>query len=425
MSMWRPPERIRHDAQPGRWPSAAEAARSRLFPPIRVGRAGAAPADLGARDGALARDRRRLGHAERARLVRALRARAARAPWSSRPPAFATFRAARCCASATLASCRACAALVDAVRRASGGETRLFIQLIDFLSDPAAAGSAQVLRALPRHHRRASPRARHGRMRTEAPCVRGSPSSTTSELEQVLDAPRIGGAATGRSRARHRHRAAAHRRAAAGAAALFSRRRRAGARSRVRRRRAALCACLHHGLVSVGDQHAHRWLWRLARRARAAAARGAGCACAPRGRGLRGRLPHAHRGVHRRRLDVADADSSPAARRGGDRLHLAVARRQIRRCAGSRKVGAAAYPYTGHSGYECMPSYYSDAQGPFGRNLAAGIADPRPPARRRISDADRRRGRHSQLRAGRSGARGGHADIVGLPARRLPIRTGS
>jgi dimethylglycine catabolism A len=34
------------------------------------------------------------------------------------------------------------------------------------------------------------------------------------------------------------------------------------------------------------------------------------------------------------------------------------------------KVGEAAYPYTGRSGYECMPSYYSDAAGPFGRNLA-------------------------------------------------------
>jgi 2,4-dienoyl-CoA reductase-like NADH-dependent reductase (Old Yellow Enzyme family) len=34
------------------------------------------------------------------------------------------------------------------------------------------------------------------------------------------------------------------------------------------------------------------------------------------------------------------------------------------------KVGAAAYPYTGPSGYECMPSYYSDATGPYGRNLA-------------------------------------------------------
>ncbi len=39
------------------------------------------------------------------------------------------------------------------------------------------------------------------------------------------------------------------------------------------------------------------------------------------------------------------------------------------------KVGEAVYPYTGPSGYECMPTVYSDARGPFGRNLelAAGI----------------------------------------------------
>ena len=35
------------------------------------------------------------------------------------------------------------------------------------------------------------------------------------------------------------------------------------------------------------------------------------------------------------------------------------------------KVGQAAYPYTGPSGYECMPQYLSDEQGPFGRNFAA------------------------------------------------------
>ena len=34
-------------------------------------------------------------------------------------------------------------------------------------------------------------------------------------------------------------------------------------------------------------------------------------------------------------------------------------------------VNAAAYPYTGRSGYECMPQYISDARGPFGRNAAA------------------------------------------------------
>jgi 2,4-dienoyl-CoA reductase-like NADH-dependent reductase (Old Yellow Enzyme family) len=33
------------------------------------------------------------------------------------------------------------------------------------------------------------------------------------------------------------------------------------------------------------------------------------------------------------------------------------------------KVGSAAYPYTGPSGYECMPGHISDEFGPFGRNI--------------------------------------------------------
>jgi 2,4-dienoyl-CoA reductase-like NADH-dependent reductase (Old Yellow Enzyme family) len=39
------------------------------------------------------------------------------------------------------------------------------------------------------------------------------------------------------------------------------------------------------------------------------------------------------------------------------------------------KVGWSSYPYTGHSGYECMPTIYSDERGPFARNvdLAAAI----------------------------------------------------
>ena len=40
-------------------------------------------------------------------------------------------------------------------------------------------------------------------------------------------------------------------------------------------------------------------------------------------------------------------------------------------------VGWAAYPYTGPSGYECMPQYVSDERGPFGRNVdpSAAIRD--------------------------------------------------
>jgi 2,4-dienoyl-CoA reductase-like NADH-dependent reductase (Old Yellow Enzyme family) len=46
------------------------------------------------------------------------------------------------------------------------------------------------------------------------------------------------------------------------------------------------------------------------------------------------------------------------------------------------KVGEAVYPYTGPSGHECMPTVFSDARGPFGRNvpLAAAI-------RRAVRDA--------------------------------------
>ncbi len=38
------------------------------------------------------------------------------------------------------------------------------------------------------------------------------------------------------------------------------------------------------------------------------------------------------------------------------------------------KVAAAAYPYTGRSGYECMPTIYSDQRGPFGRNVPLAAA---------------------------------------------------
>ena len=37
-------------------------------------------------------------------------------------------------------------------------------------------------------------------------------------------------------------------------------------------------------------------------------------------------------------------------------------------------VGEAAYPYTGPSGYECMPQHISDRRGPFGRNFGPTAA---------------------------------------------------
>jgi 2,4-dienoyl-CoA reductase-like NADH-dependent reductase (Old Yellow Enzyme family) len=38
------------------------------------------------------------------------------------------------------------------------------------------------------------------------------------------------------------------------------------------------------------------------------------------------------------------------------------------------RVGWARYPYTGQSGYECMPTVRSDNRGPFGRNRSATLA---------------------------------------------------
>jgi len=37
LAMWRPPERIKHNARGGTWPTAAEAAASLLFSPVEVG----------------------------------------------------------------------------------------------------------------------------------------------------------------------------------------------------------------------------------------------------------------------------------------------------------------------------------------------------------------------------------------------------
>ena len=46
------------------------------------------------------------------------------------------------------------------------------------------------------------------------------------------------------------------------------------------------------------------------------------------------------------------------------------------------KVGTAAYPYTGPSGWECMPTVLADPRGPFGRNV-----EPAAAIRRAIRDA--------------------------------------
>src|SRR3979409_1603752 len=163
--MWRPPERIRHDARPGYWPSAAEAAASRLFSHIHI-----APVKLTHRP-----------------WVPAM------VPWRASDDGFVTpevldwyecfarGRPGAIVVEATgirevpsgpllrIGHDRFLPGLKDLVRivpEASGGETRLFVQIIDFLTirrrpDPARY-FAQFLVITPRH------RSAFGRIDAEA-----------------------------------------------------------------------------------------------------------------------------------------------------------------------------------------------------------------------------------------------------------------
>ncbi|HEX5052396.1 MAG TPA: NADH:flavin oxidoreductase [Planctomycetota bacterium] len=73
------------------------------------------------------------------------------------------------------------------------------------------------------------------------------------------------------------------------------------------------------------------------------------------------------------RLDDAIGYGTAFARAGFD--FLSISKGGKFDDARQPHVGEAAYPYTGPSGHECMPTVRSDARGPFGRNvpLAAAI----------------------------------------------------
>jgi len=70
-------------------------------------------------------------------------------------------------------------------------------------------------------------------------------------------------------------------------------------------------------------------------------------------------------------LDDAVAFGLRFARAGMD--FLSLSRGGKFEDAKQPKVGASAYPYTGPSGYECMPTVHSDERGPFGRNVGAAV----------------------------------------------------
>jgi len=67
------------------------------------------------------------------------------------------------------------------------------------------------------------------------------------------------------------------------------------------------------------------------------------------------------------RIDDATYFAIEFARAGFD--YLSISKGGKFEDAEQPKVGQAVYPYTGQSGYECMPTTLSDARGPFGRSV--------------------------------------------------------
>ncbi len=67
--------------------------------------------------------------------------------------------------------------------------------------------------------------------------------------------------------------------------------------------------------------------------------------------------------------DVADAERIGVALASAGLDYLSLSTGGKFEDAKQPKVGEAAYPYTGPSGFECMPTAVADARGPFGRNL--------------------------------------------------------
>ena len=71
--------------------------------------------------------------------------------------------------------------------------------------------------------------------------------------------------------------------------------------------------------------------------------------------------------------DVSDARVFAAAFARAGLHFISLSRGGKFEDAAPPKIGEAIYPYTGRSGYECMPQIISDAKGPFGRNASPAL----------------------------------------------------
>jgi 2,4-dienoyl-CoA reductase-like NADH-dependent reductase (Old Yellow Enzyme family) len=375
--MWKPAERIRHESPAGDWPTREEAAAALLFQPLRVG-----ATTLGQRT-----------------WVPAM------VPWRATDEGFVTpevlawyerFAAGRPGALVVEATgirdipsgpllrighdrfLPGLAELVATVRRASGGQTRLFIQIIDFLTirrRPAREAYFRRYLAVTDRHRAA--------LRRLAPSTGDLAESDLREallalpdegLREVLDRRELEDLLQG-YRERVTDMDKPHiRELPRVLPGLF-------ADAALRARRA--------GFDGVELHYAHAYTMASFLSALNDRPDGYGGA-----RENRVRLPLE---VFARVRERVGSDYTVGCRflsedclAGGSTVEdaawfgvefaragfdfLSLSRGGKFEDARQPRVGWAAYPYTGPSGYECMPTALSDARGPYGRNVEATAA---------------------------------------------------
>ena len=367
MSMWRPPERIRHQPVSGPWPSAQRAASSRLFSPVQLG-----PLSL-----------------EQRTWVPAM------VPWRATDDGFVSpnvlawyERFARGRPGAIVIEATGIRdvpsgpllrigddrfipgirQLADVVRRASGGHTRLLIQLIDFLAMRRRPERGKYLERL----LRITPEHRERMAMVDAPemTVRERLAALDEETFRTVLTPRELEALDHGHRERVTDLELEHiARLPQTLPKLFS--------DAAVRAEAA-------GLDGVELHYAHAYTMASFLSATNTRPDGYGGS-----RDARVRLPlevfSAVRAAVSKGFAVGCRFLAEECIEGGSTVEdavwyatqfanvgmdfVSVSRGGKFDDAKQPKVGEAAYPYTGKSGYECMPSYYSDAVGPFGRNL--------------------------------------------------------
>jgi dimethylglycine catabolism A len=370
--MWRPPERIRHAASHGRIPSREEAVNSLLFSPLRVG-----PVRLAQRS-----------------WVPAM------VPWRASEDGFATDdvvawyeRFARGRPGAIVIEATGIRdvpsgpllrighdrylpglrRIVDKVREASHSETRLFIQIIDFLAirrRPDPQKFLQRFLAITDAHRRAL-----GDNNLSDDAVRARLAAMNRDQLMTVLSTREREALDFGHRERVTDMHLAHIRSLpAVLPTLF-----ADAAARAR----------SAGFDGVELHYAHAYT--MASFLSRTNSRDDGYGGA---RDNRVRLPLEVYQAVRARVgqdfvvgcrflaeeciaggsDVDDAACFGVAFAGAGMDFLSTSRGGKFDDASQPGVGGAAYPYTGPSGYECMPQFISDARGPFARNAAATAA---------------------------------------------------